>query len=167
MSKIGDGIKTATNSAKEGVASVKDQTSKTAAAARSQATKAYESGREAASKGVATTKDIAARTMINSANSIDKNPLAIVLGGIALGAIVGALLPRTESEVKVLGKTGKKLNKKAKKMAEAAKDAGKNKIDSFGLNGDFVRDQFRDLVNKASEAVKAAGQAASEAAKKN
>ena len=47
-------------------------------------------------------------------DGIDKNPLAIVLGGIALGAIVGALLPRTERETKLMGKTGKKLNKKAK-----------------------------------------------------
>ena len=54
----------------------------------------------------------------------------------------------------MMGKTGKKLNKKAKEMAEAAKAAGKEKVDSLGLNGDAVREQFRDLVSKAAEAVK-------------
>ena len=144
----------------------KVQTAKSGAAAREQASKVYESGREAAARGVNTSKELATKAMIKSGDSIDKNPLAIVLGGIAIGAIIGALIPSTEREVKVMGKTGKKLNKKAKKVAEAAKDAGKNKIDSLGLNSDAIRDQFRVLVNKAAEAVKAAGQAASEAAKK-
>ena len=102
-----------------------------------------------------------------TSDGIDKNPLAIVLGGIAIGAIVGALLPRTERETKVLGKAGKKLNKKARKMADAAKAAGKDQVESLGLNGDALRLQFRDLVSKAALAVKAAGEAAkAEAAKK-
>ena len=104
--------------------------------------------------------------MVKSGDTIDKNPLAIVLGGIAIGAIIGALIPRTEQEVKMLGKTGKKLNKKAKKMASAAKSAGKAQVDSLGLGSDAMREQFRLFVGKASEALKAAGQAATEAARK-
>jgi ElaB/YqjD/DUF883 family membrane-anchored ribosome-binding protein len=167
MSKLGDGIKSATDTAKEGIATARETALHTTEAAREQAAKAYESGREAAARGVNTSKDLAAKAMVRSGDTIDKNPLAIVIGGIALGAIVGALLPRTEREVKIMGKAGKKLNKKAKKMAEAAKDAGKNKVDSLGLNGDAFRDQFRVLVAKAAEAVKAAGQAATDAAKKS
>ena len=166
MSKIGEGIKSATETAMDGIAAVTEAATHTTAAAREQATKAYESGREAAERGVNTSKDLAAKAMVRSGDQIDKNPLAIVLGGIAIGAIVGALIPRTEREVKMMGKTGKKLNKKAKKMAEAAKDAGKTKIDSLGLNGDALRDQFRVLVGKAAEAVRAASLAATEAAKK-
>ena len=165
MNKISDSVKSATETAKEGIAMAKVQTAKSGA--REQASKAYESGREAAARGVSTSKELATKTMIKSGDSIDKNPLAIVLGGIAIGAIIGALIPATDRETKVLGKTGKKLNKKARKVAEAARDAGKNKVDSLGLNSDAIRDQFRVLVNKAAEAVKAAGQAATEAAKKN
>jgi ElaB/YqjD/DUF883 family membrane-anchored ribosome-binding protein len=165
MSKLGDSIKTATETAKEGVATAKAKTAKTSAAAREQAAKAYESGREAAARGVTASKEIAHKAIDRTGDSIDKNPLAIVLGGIAIGAIVGALLPRTEREVKMMGKTGKKLNKKAKKMAEAAKEVGKSKVNSLGLGSDAIRDQFRDLVSKATEAVKAAGQAATDAAK--
>lgn len=166
MSKIGDSIKTASDTAKEGLASAKAKTSETSAAAREKAAEAYEKGREAAARGVQQSRDLAHKAVEKTGDGIDKNPLAIVLGGIAIGAIVGALLPRTERETKLMGKAGKKLNKKAKEMAKAAKNAGTDKVDSLGLNGDAVREQFRDLVSKAAEAVKAAGQAASEAAKK-
>ncbi|WP_395629667.1 hypothetical protein, partial [Sphingorhabdus sp.] len=147
MSKIGDSIKTAADSAKDSLASAKAKTTQSTAAARAKASEAYEKGKGKTSDG------------------IDKNPLAIVLGGIAIGAIVGALLPRTERETKVLGKAGKKLNKKARKMADAAKAAGKDQVESLGLNGDALRLQFRDLVSKAALAVKAASQAATDAAK--
>ena len=147
MSKIGDSIKTAADSAKDSLATAKAKTTQSTAAARAKASEAYEKGKGKTSEG------------------IDKNPLAIVLGGMAIGAIVGALLPRTERETKVLGKAGKKLNKKARKMAEAAKAAGKDQVESLGLNGDALRLQFRDLVSKAAVAVKAASQAATDAAK--
>jgi hypothetical protein len=116
-------------------------------------------------KAKTTRSTSAARQKATTGGGIDKNPLAIVLGGIAIGAIVGALLPRTERETKVLGKTGKKLNKKARKIAEAAKVAGMSQVDTLGLNGEAMRAQFRKLVSKAALAVKAAGQAATEAAK--
>lgn len=137
MSMIGESIKSASRNTKA-------KAGATSAAARQKARAA------------------AART----GDSIDRNPLAIVLGGVALGAVIGALLPSTERETRMLGKAGKKLNKKAKKMAEAAKDAGKKKVDSLGLNGEMVREQFRDLVGKATEAMRAAGEAASEEARK-
>ena len=147
MSKIGDSIKTAADSAKDSLATAKAKTTQSSAAARAKASDMYEKGKGKTSDG------------------IDKNPLAIVLGGMAIGAIVGALLPRTERETKVLGKAGKKLNKKARKMAEAAKAAGKDQVESLGLNGDALRLQFRELVSKAAVAVKAASQAATDAAK--
>ena len=147
MSKIGDSIKTAADSAKDSLATAKAKTTQSATAARVKASEVFEKGKGKTSDG------------------IDKNPLAIVLGGMAIGAIVGALLPRTERETKVLGKAGKKLNKKARKMAEAAKAAGKDQVENLGLNGDALRLQFRELVSKAAVAVKAASQAATDAAK--
>jgi ElaB/YqjD/DUF883 family membrane-anchored ribosome-binding protein len=155
MSKLGDNIKTATDAAKNVGATAKR--SATAAAAKSKA---------AAAKSVQSSKELAKKAGDTTAQTIDKNPLAIIAGGIAIGAIVGMLLPKTEREMKALGKAGKKLNKAAKRAAEAAKIAGKEKVDNLGLNQDALRDQFRDLVSKASEAVKAAGQAAADEARK-
>lgn len=166
MSKIGDSIKTATDSAKEGLATAMAKTGETSAVAREKAAEAYEKGRDAAARGVQQSRDLAYKAAEKTSDGIEKNPLAIVLGGIAIGAIVGALIPRTEREVKMLSKTGKKLNKKAKKMAEAAKGAGKKKVDSLGLNGDAMRGLIRDLFGKITETAKAAGQAATDAARK-
>jgi ElaB/YqjD/DUF883 family membrane-anchored ribosome-binding protein len=159
MSKIGDNIKTVTKKAKL-------KTTKTSTAAKEKAAVAYEKGREAAARSVRQSRDVARSVAVKTNDGIDKNPLAIILGGIALGAIVGALLPTTEREKKVMGKAGKKLNKKAKEMAKAAKTAGKEQVDSLGLNADTVRDQFRDLLGKAAVAIKAAGAAATAEAKK-
>ena len=90
---------------------------------------------------------------------------AVNLVTLGIGAIIGALLPRTERETKVLGNAGKNLNKKVRKIADAAKVAGMGQVDTLGLNGEAMRAQFRELVSKAALAVKAAGQAATEAAK--
>jgi hypothetical protein len=158
MSKIGDSIKSAADSAKA-------KTSRSSAAARQKASVAFEKGKDAAVTGVEQSKVIARQAKAKTIEGVDKSPLAIILGGIAIGAIVGALLPRTERETKVLGKAGKKLNKKARKIAEAAKVAGMSQVDTLGLNGEAMRAQFRELVSKAALAVKAAGQAATEAAK--
>jgi ElaB/YqjD/DUF883 family membrane-anchored ribosome-binding protein len=158
MSKIGDSIKSAADSAKA-------KTTQSSAAARKKASEALEKSKDAAAAGVEQSKDLARQAKAKTSEGIDKNPLAIVLGGVAIGAIIGALLPHTQRETKLLGKAGKKLNKKARKMAEAAKVAGMNQVDTLGLNGDAVRAQFRELVSKAAVAVKAAGQAAADAAK--
>jgi hypothetical protein len=40
-----------------------------------------------------------------------------------------------------------------------------SQVDTLGLNGEAMRAQFRDLVSKAALALKAAGKAATEAAK--
>ena len=158
MSKIGDSIKSAADSTKA-------KTTRSSAAARQKASVALEKTKDAAATGVEQSKVIAQQAKAKTIEGVERNPLAIVIGGIAIGAIVGALLPRTERETKVLGKAGKKLNKKARKMAEAAKVAGMSQIDTLGLNGEAMRAQFRELVSKAALAVKAAGQAATEAAK--
>ncbi len=125
-----------------------------------------EKSKTTAERSLKNSKLLASKAAAKSNETIDKNPLAIVLGGLALGAIIGALLPKTEREKKILGKAGKTLNDKVKVVASAAKSAGRDKIDSFGINSDSTREQFRDLVGKATEAVKAAGQAASDAARK-
>ena len=155
MSMLGDNIKTATTAAKEASATAKRNAS--AAVGKSKA---------AASRSVLSSKALAKKAGDTTSQTIDKNPLAILAGGLVIGAVAALLIPPTKREQKLLGKAGKKFNKTAKRAVDAAKSAGKDKIDSLGLNQDSLRDQFRDLVNKASEAVKAAGRAAADEAGK-
>jgi ElaB/YqjD/DUF883 family membrane-anchored ribosome-binding protein len=166
MNKLTETIKTAADSAKDSISTAKNKANETTVAARKKASEAYDKSKDAASRSVQSTRHLANKAAIKSGDTIDQNPLAMVIGGIALGAIIGALLPKSDREEKILGGTGKKLNAKAREMANAAKAAGKEKIDNLGINKESARDQFRDLVSKATEAVKAAGQAASDAARK-
>jgi ElaB/YqjD/DUF883 family membrane-anchored ribosome-binding protein len=155
MSKFGDNIKSATDAAKEA-----------SATAKRNAVAAVDKSKAAAARSIESSKVLARKAGDTTSQTVDKNPLAILAGGLAIGAIVGMLLPKTEREQKVLGKAGKKINETAKRAVDAAKSAGKDKVDTLGLNQDSLRDQFRDLVSKASEAVKAAGIAAADEARK-
>lgn len=69
-------------------------------------------------------------------------PVAAVVGGFLVGALVGALVPRTDGEEKVLGKTGKRMTRAARDAAQRGLDAG--------------REQFDELRGKAAEKVSAA-----------
>jgi ElaB/YqjD/DUF883 family membrane-anchored ribosome-binding protein len=155
MSKLGDNIKSAADAAKNVGSTAKRSASAAVGKSKAAAAKSVESSRALAKKAGDTTTQ-----------TIDKNPLVIVAGGLAIGAIVGMLLPKTDREKKVLGKAGKIVNDTAKRAADAAKQAGKSRVDELGLNADSMREQFRDLVGKASEAVKAAGKAAANEARK-
>ncbi len=166
MSKLGEGLRTATGSAKDGLATAMAKASETGNAAKKKAADALDKSRDVAARSVQSSKKLASKAAEKSTDTIDKNPLVIVAGGLALGAIIGALLPKSSREKELLSKTGEKLNQRARDIAEAAKEAGTDKVNNLGLNGDAIREQFRDLVSKASEAVKAAGQAAGDAARK-
>lgn len=166
MNKLTDSIKTAADTAKDGMNAARTKASETRNLARQKANVAIGKGKDAATRSAEASKALAGKAAGKSGDTIDKNPLAMVVGGIALGAIIGALLPKSEREEKILGSAGKKLNSKAREVASAAKQAGKDKIETLGINKESAREQFRDLVSKATEAVKAAGQAASDAARK-
>ena len=86
-----------------------------------------------------------------AAEGINENPTAAIVGGIALGAVVAALVPRSDREAKALAPIGNKLNKAAKGAVAAAKSAGKEKIGELGL--DRARDSVRKLVGDAVDAV--------------
>lgn len=162
MSKLGENLKTATETARGSIAQAGEKTREASAAARRSAAAAAEKSKLAAARSIESSRQLAKKAGKVSNNGIEKNPLAIVAGGIAIGAIVAMLLPKTEREKKLLGKAGKAINDTARRAADAAKDAGKAKIAETGLGSDALRAQFRDLVSKATEAVKAAGQAAAQ-----
>jgi ElaB/YqjD/DUF883 family membrane-anchored ribosome-binding protein len=156
MSTLSDNIKTATTAAKEA-----------SAIAKRSASAAVDKSKATASRSVESSKALAKKAGDTTSQTLDKNPIVLLAGGLAIGAIAALLIPTTKKEQKAFGKVGKKLNKTAKRAVDAAKSAGKEKVDNLGLNQDSLRDQFRDLVSKASEAVKAAGKAAVDEARKH
>ena len=94
---------------------------------------------------------------------LEPSPLAIVAGGVALGAILGELLPRSESETQLLRPVADKASAAATLAFTAARDAGQSKLDELGVNREAARAKVDELVNTAAQAASSAGSAAKDA----
>ena len=97
-------------------------------AARARTASAYEAARNRASDATRKANE-----------QLSVYPLSAVVGGFLLGALVGAMLPRTERETRLIGKAGRR-------VAGAAKDAAQRGIDAG-------REQLEQLKSKAAETV--------------
>ncbi|TVV71569.1 hypothetical protein FOY91_16510 [Sphingomonas solaris] len=139
---------------KTGVAleTARERTAAAAEAAREKANAAYASARQTASSARHRTSD-----------GIDESPIAAVIGGIAIGVLIGALLPRSQRETEALGPIGDKLAGIAKGAISAAREAGQGTLDEMGINKDGARQQVDKLLDTASKAASSAGTAAAEA----
>src|SRR3546814_20874688 len=91
--------------------------------------------------------------------------MAVLAGGAAIGALLGAFIPASLREREVLGKTGKRLNAAATAAAKAARDAGKQELDSLGLNKASAGREAERLIQGAATAASHAGSAAAKDAK--
>lgn len=96
---------------------------------------------------------------------IDEAPLLALAGGLAAGALLAALLPRTESERRALRPIGDKLTGTAKAAASAAKDAGTSRLAELGLTPEKGRETLRSIFEGAGDAAKTSAQAAISAAR--
>ena len=99
--------------------------------------------------------------------ALEANPLAALLGGIAIGAIAGALLPRLEKEKDLLAPLGQKIGDAARAALEAGRTAGTDALNDAGLSSDQIRSQVSKLVEDALKAAGTAGSAALEAARES
>lgn len=97
----------------------------------------------------------------------ESNPLATLLGGIAIGAAIGALLPRSEKEKAMLAPLGEKIAAAAEAALDAGREAGSKAIADNDLSVDALRDQVSKLVSQATAAAGTVGTAAVEAARKS
>lgn len=93
-------------------------------------------------------------------SSIDGAPMAALAAGVVVGAVAGALLPRTDRETEILGPIGSKIGQAAAEAAKAARDAGKQELGMLAEN----KSPMEAIVDKAMGAVSAAGSAAGNAA---
>lgn len=150
--QVGDAAASAGHAVSDAASAAREKAADAAAAIRDRASGAYETARDKASS---------ARS--SAATNFDTAPLAILAGGIALGAILGALLPRTERETKLLGPVATKASDAAKAAFVAAKSAGQDKLDELGVNKEAARAKVDQLVDTASQAATSAGAAAKDA----
>jgi ElaB/YqjD/DUF883 family membrane-anchored ribosome-binding protein len=125
----------------------------------------YSSGRERANEAYATARERVRTAGETTTERLDTNPLAALVGGLVLGVALGALLPRTERETKLLGSVGGKLNGLARDALDAAKEAGQTKLADLGLTPDKARESLHTLIDGALAAATSAGTAAVDTAR--
>ncbi len=124
-----------------------------------------ETARETVTGALKTARESAADAARRTVEGIEGNPLSVLVGGIAVGVLAGALLPKTARETDLLGPMGKKITEGAAAAARAARDAGKAELVEAGISSDAARAQVDKLINTVMGAVKSAGDAATKAAK--
>jgi ElaB/YqjD/DUF883 family membrane-anchored ribosome-binding protein len=140
-------LSAASQRAADAYQAARERTSSAYAAARERAGTAYESAGRRASEG------------------IESNPLAAVAGGLALGAILGALLPRTDQEERLLGPAGRRITDTAREAARAAREAGRQQLDELGLSKEGLKGRLGEFGDRAAGAARNTAGAAAERVK--
>lgn len=97
--------------------------------------------------------DGASSSARRAGDTIGEAPLIALGAGIAAGALIAALLPTSRRERDLLRPYGDRVTDAARGAADAARQAGSDKLRELGLTPD-------SLADKAGEAAKATAQAA-------
>lgn len=92
--------------------------------------------------------------------SIEEAPLLVLAAGLAAGAAIAALLPKTRTEDRLLKPVTNRARETARAAVQAAKDAGQDRLDELGLTRQKGSDTIRSIFEGVSDAAKASGQAA-------
>jgi ElaB/YqjD/DUF883 family membrane-anchored ribosome-binding protein len=98
---------------------------------RGRAATAYETTRAKTSEAYAGIRERTAQLGERTGETITANPVIAVAGGFAVGAVLAALLPRTQREAELLGPVGTKINDAARDAARTAADAGREKVEEI------------------------------------
>jgi len=124
-----------------------DNSTNETAGARQRAIEAYDSARERVS------------------DTLSEAPLIALAGGIAAGALIAALLPRTTTEARLVRPTARRAKETARAAYTAAKDTGTERLNELGLSREKGEETIRSLLQGVTDAAKASGQAALDAAR--
>ena len=162
MSKVSDGVEKAKAFATETAENARTKASEAAATAKAKASDAYDTTKARAVEAVDATKRGAATASRKASDAVQDNPLAVLAGGLALGVIAGALLPRTRREEDLLGDVGRKIHETAGEAVKAARTAGAEQLDSLGISKDNAKAQVSSLLDGVVKAASSTGTAAAQ-----
>ena len=136
------------------------------ATGKTKAHDALEAGKVRAKETAAVTREKAKVAAQTTSQQLDSNPLAAIAGGLAIGAIIAAALPRTARETKIAGPVGRSVRKTAKAAAKVDGDVAKAELFALGLTSDAARQTARELAGKIGKAATTAGTAAAKTIRK-
>ncbi len=122
-----------------------NETKAGATSPRQRAIEAYESARE--------------RTV----DTLGDAPFIALAGGIAAGALLAALLPRTEAETRLVRPTARRVKDSARSAIDAARTIGTQRLDELGISRQKGEETIRNLLDGLTDAARASANAAVEA----
>ena len=119
---------------------------------RDRAGDAYDSARTAAVDAYDSARDKAALAKEKTSDGIDEAPLIALAGGLAVGVLLAALLPRTAKENELLGPIGERITGSARNAVDAAKEAGREKMSELNLTRDAGSSALEKIIRGVSDA---------------
>ena len=93
-------------------------------------------------------------------DTLGEAPLLALAGGIAAGALIAALLPRTETESRLVRPTARRVKDSARAAFGAVRDTGSDRLNAMGLNREKGEETIRSLLDGLTEAARASADAA-------
>ena len=133
---------------------------------RDRAGDAYDSARERAIEAYDSARERTSDAQAKAKEGIGEAPLLALGGGLALGALIAALLPKTKAEGKLLGPVGGRITDGARAAADAAKEAGREKLTELNITRDAGTSAVQSLFKGLSDAARVSGEAALGAVRK-
>ncbi len=118
------------------------------------------SPRQRAIEAYGSARERAASAGQRAGTALDEAPLIALAGGLAAGALIAALLPRTRAEEDALRPVGRRLTGTAKAAADAAREAGTSRLQELGLTKDAGIETIRSIIQGAGDAARTSAQAA-------
>ena len=111
-----------------------------------------------------------ARTSVTGAgrragDAVTSAPLIAIAGGLAAGALLAALLPRTKAETKALRPTVRRVRESARAAVDAARETGSERLSELGLTREKGADALRSIFDGAGDAARKSADAALGAAR--
>jgi hypothetical protein len=96
-------------------------------------------------------------------DTLGQAPLLALAGGLAAGALIAALLPRTDAETRLVRPTARRVKDTARVAFDAARDTGSQRLGDLGISREKGEETIRNLLNGLSDAARASADAAAQA----
>lgn len=96
-------------------------------------------------------------------DTLGEAPLLALAGGLAAGALIAALLPRTQTETRLVRPTARRVKDSARSALDAARGTGTERLNAMGLNRDKGEETIKNLLNGLTDAARASADAAIDA----
>jgi hypothetical protein len=99
-------------------------------------------------------------------DTLGQAPLLALAGGLAAGALIAALLPRTDAEARLVRPTARRVKDSARAAFVAARDTGGQRLDELGISREKGEATIRSLLDGLTDAARASATAAVDAVRK-